>query len=39
MRGVPFPDDGFSRRIFERMRREGVRMEHGYDPLQPRPGQ
>jgi negative regulator of sigma E activity len=35
MRGVPFPDDGFSRRIFERMRREGVRMEAGFDPLEP----
>jgi hypothetical protein len=39
MRGVPFPDDGFSRRIFERMRREAVRMEPGFDPLEaaPRP--
>jgi negative regulator of sigma E activity len=39
MRGVPFPDDGFSRRIFERMQREGVRMEAGFDPLEAGPGQ
>jgi len=37
MRGVPFPDDGFSRRIFERMQREGVRMEPGFDPLETLP--
>lgn len=33
MRGVNVPDDGFSKRIFERLRREGVKMEGGYDPL------
>lgn len=27
------PDDGFSRRIFERMRAEGTAIESGYDPL------
>lgn len=27
------PDDGFSLRIFERMRREGVAIDPGYDPL------
>ena len=33
LRGNPTPDDGFSRRIFERMKREGVTIEPGYDPL------
>ena len=33
LRGNSTPDDGFSRRIFERLRREGARMEPGYDPL------
>ena len=33
MRGVSVPDDGFSTRIFARLRREGVKMEDGYDPL------
>lgn len=33
LRGNSTPDDGFSRRIFERMRREGVAVEQGYDPL------
>jgi hypothetical protein len=33
LRGNPTPDDGFSRRIFERMERDRVRMERGYDPL------
>jgi negative regulator of sigma E activity len=33
LRGNPTPDDGFSRRIFERMQREGARMEPGFDPL------
>ena len=33
LRGNPTPDDGFSRRIFERMQREGTRIEPGYDPL------
>ena len=33
MRGVNVPDDGFSKRIFSRLRREGVKVEDGYDPL------
>ncbi|HET9734443.1 MAG TPA: sigma-E factor negative regulatory protein [Burkholderiales bacterium] len=33
LRGNGTPDDGFSRRIFERMRREGVAIEPGFDPL------
>jgi negative regulator of sigma E activity len=33
LRGNPTPDDGFSRRIFERMQRERARMEPGFDPL------
>ena len=33
LRGNPTPDDGFSIRIFERMRREAVTIEPGYDPL------
>ena len=33
LRGNPTPDDGFSMRIFERMKREGIRIEPGYDPL------
>ena len=33
MRGVNVPDDGFSRRIFARLRHEGVKVEDGYDPL------
>ena len=33
LRGNSTPDDGFSQRIFERMRREGVRIEPDYDPL------
>ena len=33
MRGVNVPDDGFSARIFARLRREGVKVEDGYDPL------
>ena len=33
LRGNSTPDDGFSRRIFERMRAEGVKIEPGYDPL------
>ena len=33
LRGNPTPDDGFSIRIFERMKREVVRIEPGYDPL------
>jgi negative regulator of sigma E activity len=34
LRGNSTPDDGFSARIFERMRREGARIEKGFDPLQ-----
>jgi negative regulator of sigma E activity len=33
LRGNSTPDDGFSRRIFERMKREGVKIEEGFDPL------
>ena len=33
LRGVNVPDDGFSARIFARLRREGVKVEDGYDPL------
>ena len=33
LRGNPTPDDGFSIRIFERMKREGVNIEPGFDPL------
>ena len=33
LRGNGTPDDGFSRRIFERMRREGAKIEPGFDPL------
>jgi negative regulator of sigma E activity len=33
LRGNSTPDDGFSQRIFERMRREGAKMEAGFDPL------
>ena len=33
MRGVNVLDDGFSKRIFARLRREGVKMEDRYDPL------
>jgi negative regulator of sigma E activity len=33
LRGNPTPDDGFSIRIFERMKREAVKMEPGFDPL------
>ena len=34
LRGNPIPDDGFSIRIFERMKREGVKIEPGYEPLE-----
>lgn len=34
LRGNPTPDDGFSQRIFERLKREGVRIDPGYDPLE-----
>jgi negative regulator of sigma E activity len=33
LRGNGTPDDGYSLRIFDRMRREGSRIEPGYDPL------
>jgi negative regulator of sigma E activity len=33
LRGNSTPDDGFSRRIFERMKREGARIEESFDPL------
>ena len=38
LRGNSTPDDGFSRRIFERMQREGVRIEPGFDPLKDEEG-
>jgi negative regulator of sigma E activity len=34
LRGNSTPDDGFSVRIFERMRLEGARIEEGFDPLE-----
>ena len=33
LRGNSTPDDGFSARIFERLRREGATIEKGFDPL------
>ncbi len=33
LRGNSTPDDGFSARIFQRMQREQVRIEPGFDPL------
>lgn len=33
LRGNSTPDDGFTRRILERMKREGARIEQDYDPL------
>ena len=33
LRGNSTPDDGFSIRIFERMRAERAAIEPGYDPL------
>jgi negative regulator of sigma E activity len=33
LRGNSTPDDGYSARILDRMRREGSRIEPGYDPL------
>jgi negative regulator of sigma E activity len=33
LRGNPTPDDGFSIRIFKRMKREAATMEPGFDPL------
>jgi negative regulator of sigma E activity len=36
LRGNSTPDDGYSERIFERMRREKAQVERGYDPLSDR---
>lgn len=33
LKGNSTPDDGYSNRIIERMRREGSTIEPGYDPL------
>ena len=33
LRGNSTPDDGYSERIFQRMRLQGSRIESGYDPL------
>jgi len=33
LRGNSTPDDGYTMRILERMRREGARIEPDYDPL------
>lgn len=33
LRGNSTPDDGYSERIFKRMRRHGAQIEPGYDPL------
>ena len=33
LRGNSTPDDGYSARIFDRMRRENSRIEPGYHPL------
>ena len=33
LRGNSTPDDGFTLRILERMRRDGARMEADFDPL------
>jgi negative regulator of sigma E activity len=33
LRGNPTPDDGFSIRLFARMKREGAKIEPGFDPL------
>ena len=33
LRGNATPDDGFTQRLLERMRREGVRRDDSYDPL------
>ena len=33
LRGNSTPDDGFSIRIFERIKREGTKIEPGFDPL------
>ncbi len=34
LRGNPTPDDGFSIRLFDRMKREAVKIEPGFDPLE-----
>ncbi len=36
LRGNSTPDDGFSARIFERLQRDGVRIEKDFDPLEDR---
>lgn len=33
LRGNPTPDDAYTHRILERLRREGARIESGFDPL------
>jgi negative regulator of sigma E activity len=33
LRGNGTPDDGFTRRILDRMKREGVSIDPTYDPL------
>lgn len=33
LRGNGTPDDGFTQRILERLKREGAKIEPGYDPL------
>jgi negative regulator of sigma E activity len=33
LRGISVPDDGFSVRILERMKQDGVRIEPGYNPF------
>jgi negative regulator of sigma E activity len=33
LRGNPTPDDAYTHRIFDRLRREGARIEPGFDPL------
>ena len=33
LRGNATPDDGFTQRLLARMRREGIRRDDSYDPL------
>lgn len=33
LRGNPTPDDAYTHRILDRLRREGARIEPGFDPL------
>lgn len=33
LRGNPTPDDAYTHRILERLRREGARMDPDFDPL------